>query len=53
MIYIVQEYYQNRWWHQSFYTDRFYAEEQLNYLRANESPKLFRIKEWQVPEDVE
>jgi hypothetical protein len=51
MIYIVQEFYNEKWWHSSIYVDLFHAEEMLHYLRKSESDKTFRIKLFEIPEE--
>jgi len=50
MIYIVQEFYNGKWWTAAIYTRRFYAQENMDYL-SSQSNNEFRIKEFEIPED--
>jgi hypothetical protein len=51
VIYIVQEFYDGKWWHESFYTQKFHAEEKMRYLDSLPKSGSYRIKEFPIPED--
>lgn len=52
MIFILQEKVGGRWWHVSFHIQRYYAEEQLNYMKESFGATEFRIREFKIPQEV-
>lgn len=54
MIYIIQEFYDGKWWLIQPFTSKFHADEYLSYLtKKKDKYGAYRIKEFELPKSME